>query len=240
MNTAIVIIPTFNEADNIQHIIETVLSLPIAIDVLVVDDNSPDGTSRIVEKLVQNYSEINLIVRDEKKGLGPAYIHGFKWALDKGYSYIFEMDADFSHPPKALPPMLELLQHNVDLVVGSRYKNGIRVRNWPFGRIALSVGASLYVRLITGLPVADPTAGFVGYKANVLQKLNLDDIRFKGYAFQIELKFLAWKKGFRIVEFPIIFTDRTKGDSKMNLSIISEAIFGIIVMKWRSMFKKEI
>lgn len=239
MNAAVVIIPTYNELENIQPIIEAVLALPIAVDILVVDDNSPDGTARAVQKLMEKHAQVQLSVRNKKEGLGPAYVHGFRWAMDKGYSYVFEMDADFSHPPQALVPMLELLKQNkADLVVGSRYKKGIRVRKWPFGRIILSFGASLYVRVITGLPVADPTAGFVGYKTDVLRALDLEDIRFKGYAFQIALKFWAWKKRFRIVEFPIIFTDRTQGDSKMNGSIISEAIFGILAMKWRSMFKK--
>ena len=240
MNSAIVVIPTYNEAENIRSIIEAVLALPIALDILVVDDNSPDGTASIVEGLMKFNSELKLSVREKKEGLGPAYVHGFGWALDKGYSYLFEMDADFSHPTEALVPMFKLLEQNkADLVIGSRYKNGIRVRDWPLGRILLSVGASLYVRLITGLPVTDPTAGFVGYQACVLRELDLKDIRFKGYAFQIALKFWAWKKGFRILEFPIIFTDRKKGESKMNSSIISEAIFGILAMKWRSMFKKQ-
>ena len=241
MNNTVVVIPTYNEAENIQNIIDTILTLQMDTDVLVVDDNSPDGTAEIVKKLMAPQPKVNLIVREKKEGLGPAYVHGFRWALDKSYTYIFEMDADFSHPPKALLPMLEVLQQQeADLVVGSRYKRGIRVRDWPLGRIALSVGASLYVKFITGLPVADPTAGFVGYHAKVLRSLDLEDIRFKGYAFQIALKFWAWKKGFRIAEFPITFTDRIKGDSKMNRSIISEAIFGIVAMKWRSMFKKQL
>lgn len=238
MNSIIVVIPTYNEVENIQDIIEAVLGLPLATDVLVVDDNSPDGTAEIVRKLQQVHPEVKLVNRKKKEGLGPAYVHGFRWALEQGYTYIFEMDADFSHPPNALAPMQEVLQQDTaDMVVGSRYKEGIRVRDWPLSRIALSVGASLYVKLITGLPVADPTAGFVGYHAKVLRALDLEDIRFRGYAFQIALKFWAWKKGFRIAEFPIIFTDRIRGDSKMNTSIISEAIFGIIAMKCRSLFK---
>ena len=215
------------------------MALPIATDILVVDDNSPDGTAALVQDLSNRYSQVQLAIRNKKEGLGPAYVHGFKWALERGYSYVFEMDADFSHPPEALVPMLEILKQNkADLVVGSRYKKGIRVRQWPFVRIMLSVGASLYVRIITGLPVTDPTAGYVGYQSDALRVLDLEDIRFKGYAFQIALKFWAWKKGFRIAEFPIIFTDRTKGDSKMNSSIISEAVFVIVAMKWRSIFKK--
>lgn len=239
MNPTVVIIPTYNEAENIKLIINAIVALPIAVDILVVDDNSPDGTAHLVQEMKESNSLIHLLKREKKQGLGPAYVHGFSWALQKQYTYIFEMDADFSHPPNALVPMLELLQDKkADLVVGSRYTKGIRVRDWPLTRIALSVGASLYVRLITGLPVKDSTAGFVGYHAKVLRALDLQDIRFKGYAFQIALKFWAWKKGFRIAEFPIIFTDRTRGDSKMNTSIISEAIFGIIAMKWRSIFKK--
>ena len=240
MNPVVIVIPTYNEVENIQSIIEAVLALPIPTDILVVDDSSPDGTGPLVQDLSNRYSEVQLTIRDKKEGLGPAYVHGFKWVLDKGYSYIFEMDADFSHPPEALVPMLETLKQNkADLVVGSRYKKGIRVRHWPFGRIILSVGASLYVRIITGLPVTDPTAGFVGYQTDVLRSLDLEDIRFKGYAFQIALKFWAWKKGFRIAEFPIIFTDRKKGDSKMNSSIISEAVFGILAMKWRSILNNK-
>lgn len=239
MNPVVIVIPTYNEVENIQSIIEAVLALPIATDILVVDDNSPDGTAALVQDLSNRYSQVQLALRNKKEGLGPAYVHGFKWALERGYSYVFEMDADFSHPPEALVPMLEILKQNkADLVVGSRYKKGIRVRQWPFVRIMLSVGASLYVRIITGLPVTDPTAGYVGYQSDALRVLDLEDIRFKGYAFQIALKFWAWKKGFRIAEFPIIFTDRTKGDSKMNSSIISEAVFGIVAMKWRSIFKK--
>jgi dolichol-phosphate mannosyltransferase len=239
MNPTVVIIPTYNEAENIKLIINAIVALPIAVDILVVDDNSPDGTAHLVQEMKENNSQIHLLKREKKQGLGPAYVHGFSWALQKQYTYIFEMDADFSHPPNALVPMLELLQDKkADLVVGSRYTKGIRVRDWPLTRIALSVGASLYVRLITGLPVKDSTAGFVGYHAKVLRALDLQDIRFKGYAFQIALKFWAWKKGFRIAEFPIIFTDRIRGDSKMNTSIISEAVFGIVAMKWRSIFKK--
>lgn len=240
MNPVVIVIPTYNEVENIQSIIEAVLALPISADILVVDDNSPDGTAALVQGLISRYSQVNITIRNKKEGLGPAYVHGFKWALDKGYSHVFEMDADFSHPPEALVPMLEILKQNkADLVVGSRYKKGIRVRQWPLLRIVISVGASIYVRVITGLPVTDPTAGYVGYQSDALRALDLEDIRFKGYAFQIALKFWAWKKGFRIAEFPIIFTDRTKGDSKMNSSIISEAVFGIIAMKWRSIFKNK-
>lgn len=241
MNSAVVIIPTYNEASNIQSLVRAVADLPIPFDILVVDDNSPDGTADLVRELKATFTQLHLEVRKSKEGLGPAYIHGFKWALGKGYDYFFEMDADFSHPPLSLPPMLALLKEDrADVVVGSRYKNGIRIRKWPLSRIVLSFGASLYVRIITGLPVADPTAGFVGYNSKSLSSLSFDNIRFKGYAFQIALKFWLWKKNFRIVEFPIIFTDRIAGKSKMNTSIFNEAVFGIIGMKWRSVFNKQV
>ena len=241
MNSAVVIIPTYNEAANIQGLVRAVADLPIPFDILVVDDNSPDGTADLVRELKVTFTQLHLEVRKSKEGLGPAYIHGFKWALRRGYDYLFEMDADFSHPPKSLPPMLALLKEDkADVVVGSRYKKGIRIRKWPLSRIILSFGASLYVRIITGLPVADPTAGFVGYNSKALYALSFDNIRFKGYAFQVAIKFWLWKKNFRIVEFPIIFTDRTAGNSKMNTSIINEAVFGIIGMKWRSVFNKQV
>lgn len=240
MNATIVVIPTYNESENISDIVLEITSLKLDMDILVVDDSSPDGTADVVRHLMRKYSHVHLLNRSEKLGLGPAYVDGFNWALKRGYTYLFEMDADFSHPPKALIGMLEILkEQQVDLVVGSRYKKGIQVNNWPFHRIVLSLGASFYVRLITGLPVADPTAGYVGYHTKVLQAIDLEAIQFKGYAFQIALKFWAWKKGFHIEEFPIIFTDRTKGESKMNGSIIKEAIFGIISMKWRSLFNKK-
>ncbi len=240
MSSTVVVIPTYNEAENIQRIIKAIGLLKLDLDILVVDDNSPDGTAQMVRDMIQENPNVHLVVRAQKLGLGPAYVEGFNWALALGYTYLFEMDADFSHPPSALVPMLAMLQERqADVVVGSRYKKGIQVRDWPLHRILLSVGASLYVRLITGLPIADPTAGYVGYHTDVLKALNLEAIRFKGYAFQIALKFWSWKKGFRIVEFPITFTDRTKGQSKMNSSIIKEAVFGIISMKWRSLFIKK-
>jgi dolichol-phosphate mannosyltransferase len=241
MNSAVVIIPTYNEAANIQSLVRAVADLPVPFDILVVDDNSPDGTADLVHELKATFTQLHLQVRKSKEGLGPAYIHGFKWALARSYDYLFEMDADFSHPPKSLPPMLALLkEYKADVVVGSRYKKGVRIRKWPLSRIILSFGASLYVRIITGLPVADPTAGFVGYNSKALTALSFDNIRFKGYAFQVAIKFWLWKKNFRIVEFPIIFTDRTAGNSKMNTSIINEAVFGIIGMKWRSVFNKQV
>ena len=238
MDKSLVIIPTYNEAENIALILTSVMVLSLPFDVLVVDDASPDGTADIVAKLIKKYpNRIFLENRSEKNGLGPAYVHGFRWALAHAYAYIFEMDADFSHAPKDLERLLEPLNNGeADVVIGSRYVKGVQVVNWPLGRILLSYGASLYVRMITALPVKDTTAGFVGYKADVLKAIDLDQIRFSGYAFQIEMKFKAWKKGFRLKEIPIVFTDRIRGVSKMNSSIISEAIFGIILMKIKSWY----
>ena len=238
MDKSLVIIPTYNEADNIALMLTAVMDLAYPFSVLVVDDASPDGTADIVADMMKKHpDQIFLENRAEKKGLGPAYVHGFRWALARDYAYIFEMDADFSHAPDDLERLHETLHADkADVVVGSRYIKGVQVVNWPLGRILLSYGASLYVRLITSLPVKDTTAGFVGYKSEVLQTLDLDQIRFLGYAFQIEMKFKAWKKGFRLAEIPIVFTDRIRGVSKMNRSIISEAIFGIIIMKIKSWY----
>ena len=240
MNKSVVIIPTYNEADNIALMLASLMRLWESLTVLVVDDASPDGTADIVMDVMKEYPDrIFLENRTEKKGLGPAYIHGFRWALARDYDYIFEMDADFSHAPEDLKSLHNVLDNDQsDVVVGSRYVKGIQVVNWPLGRILLSYFASLYVRLITSLPVKDTTAGFVGYKSQVLQSIDLDHIRFSGYAFQIEMKFKAWKKGFRLTEIPIVFTDRVRGVSKMNRSIISEAIFGIILMKIKSWYAK--
>jgi dolichol-phosphate mannosyltransferase len=240
MNKSVVIIPTYNEADNIALMLASLMRLWESLTVLVVDDASPDGTADIVMEVMKEYPDrIFLENRKEKKGLGPAYIHGFSWALAREYDYIFEMDADFSHAPEDLNSLYNVLYNDQsDVVVGSRYVKGIQVVNWPLGRILLSYFASLYVRLITSLPVKDTTAGFVGYKSQVLQSIDLDHIRFSGYAFQIEMKFKAWKKGFRLTEIPIVFTDRVRGVSKMNRSIISEAIFGIILMKIKSWYAK--
>ncbi|RNC87787.1 MAG: polyprenol monophosphomannose synthase [Winogradskyella sp.] len=241
MTDAIVIIPTYNEKENIKEIIEVVFSLPEDFHVLVVDDNSPDGTAQIVKTLQKNsQNKVHLIQRKEKNGLGTAYIEGFKWCLAKHYKFIFEMDADFSHNPIDLIKLYEAAaQDNADVVIGSRYIKGVNVVNWPLMRILLSYGASLYVKLITGMRVQDPTAGFVCYRREVLEEINLDKIKFIGYAFQIEMKFKAYKKGFKIIEIPIIFTDRIRGKSKMSGGIISEAIFGVISMKWNSLFKKD-
>ena len=241
MNDAIVIIPTYNEKENIAEIIKAVFSISKNFDILIVDDNSPDGTAKIVEELQSSHKDkLHLLKRIKKEGLGTAYIAGFKWSLSRAYDYIFEMDADFSHNPKDLLQMYGTIQKTgVDVVVGSRYIKGVNVVNWPLTRILLSYGASLYVKLITGMRVQDPTAGFVCYKRKVLEAIELDEIKFIGYAFQIEMKFKAYKKGFKIVEIPIIFTDRIRGKSKMSSGIISEAIFGVISMKWKSLFNQK-
>jgi len=233
MNNTLVIIPTFNEKDNIENIIRATFSQKKDFDILVVDDNSPDGTAKIVAELQKEFTT-NLFIenRKEKTGLGAAYIHGFKWALNKKYDYIIEMDADFSHNPKDLIRLYKSCENGADVSIGSRYIKGkINVVNWDFKRIALSVIASKYVRFITRIPVYDTTAGFVCYKREVLEKIDLDSIHFVGYAFQIEMKFKAWKHGFNIKEVEIIFTDRIAGESKMSGSIISEAIFGVLKMK---------
>ena len=235
----LIIIPTYNEIENILIVIDKVLNLPTIFDVLVVDDNSPDGTAKIVSHhMKKNESRIYLEVRKEKQGLGKAYIHGFLWAIKNKYEYIFEMDADLSHDPKDLVAMHSYLKGSkCDVIIGSRYINGINVVNWPLNRIILSYCASIYARVITGIPIKDSTSGFVGFKRNVLEKINLKSILFNGYAFQIELKFKAYKNSFKIKEIPIIFKDRVYGDSKMSGSIIFEAIFGLIKLKFLSFFK---
>ncbi len=236
MNDTLVIIPTFNEKENIEAIIRAAFSQKKEMDILIVDDSSPDGTAKIVSNLQKEFpNRLFLEVRKEKTGLGTAYIHGFKWAIAKKYDYIIEMDADFSHNPKDLERLYnECATNNADVSVGSRYIKGkINVVNWDFKRIVLSVFASKYVRFITKIPVYDTTAGFVCYKRKVLETIDLDKIHFVGYAFQIEMKFKAWKHNFNIKEVSIIFTDRIKGTSKMSGSIISEAVFGVIKMKFR-------
>ncbi len=239
MTDSLVIIPTFNEIENIEAIIKAILTLKKEYHILVVDDNSPDGTAQKVTELKAIYPEnIFLEVRKEKAGLGTAYIHGFKWAIARKYDYIFEMDADFSHPPEDLINLYNTCVAGADLAIGSRYVKGINVVNWSLYRILLSYGASFYVKGITGMKVHDPTAGFVCYKRKVLENLSLDTVRFIGYAFQIEMKFRAYLKGFKIVEVPIIFTDRVLGKSKMSSSIIGEAVFGVIKMKYISLFQK--
>lgn len=240
MKDAIVIIPTYNEIENIETIINAVFSLTKAFDVLVVDDNSPDLTGEAVKKLQEKYpNRLFLESRIEKSGLGTAYIHGFKWGLKNNYQYIFEMDADFSHNPKDLIRLYNTCHiEHADLSIGSRYIKGVNVVNWPLSRVILSYSASIYVRLITGMKIKDTTAGFVCYKRHVLEVLNLDEIKFAGYAFQIEMKFKAYLKQFTIKEIPVIFTDRVKGESKLSSGIISEAIFGVIKMRFNSLFRK--
>ena len=241
MQDAIVIIPTYNEVENIEAIIKAVFNLKKEFHILVVDDNSPDGTAEEVKRLQNSYQDrLFLTVRQEKSGLGTAYIQGFYWALEKEYDYIFEMDADFSHNPNDLEKLYKACHvDGADIAIGSRYVKGVNVVNWPLGRIILSYGASFYVRFITGMRIKDATAGFVCYKRRVLETLDLEDIKFVGYAFQIEMKFKAYLKRFKIVEIPVIFVDRTKGESKLSSSIISEAIFGVITMKIKSIFNKK-
>ena len=240
MSDALVIIPTFNEIENIELLIVNIFSLPREFNILVVDDNSPDGTANVVQLLVGKYkNRLFLEQREGKSGLGTAYIHGFKWALERDYEYIFEMDADFSHNPNDLIRLYKACANqDFDMSIGSRYKTGVNVVNWPMGRVLMSWLASKYVRLITGLSICDTTAGFVCYKRAVLEKINLNKIQFVGYAFQIEMKFKTHLNKFKIIEVPIIFTDRTRGESKMNGGIISEAIFGVIKMKFNSLFTK--
>ena len=242
MQTAdsIVIIPTYNERENIENIIRAVFGLEHGFHILVVEDGSPDGTANIVRVLQKEFPErFHMIERSGKLGLGTAYIAGFKWALEREYEYIFEMDADFSHNPNDLPRLYAACHDGGnDVSIGSRYVSGVNVVNWPMGRVLMSYFASKYVRLITGLPIHDTTAGFVCYRRRVLQTLDLDSIRFKGYAFQIEMKFTAYKYGFRIKEVPVIFINRELGTSKMNSSIFGEAMFGVIRLKWESLFKK--
>lgn len=240
MTGAIVVIPTYNEIENVEELLRMVFALPKQFDVLVVDDNSPDGTALKVKKLMAEFpDQLFLEERRGKLGLGTAYIHGFKWALEREYEFIFEMDADFSHNPKDLLLLHEACEKDgFDLAIGSRYKTGVNVVNWPMSRVLLSWGASKYVRFITRMKIHDTTAGFVCYRSSVLEKINLDRIQFVGYAFQIEMKFKAHLSKFKIVEVPVVFTDRTRGESKMSSGIISEAIFGVISMKVKSLFKK--
>ena len=240
MQDALIILPTYNEKENIENIIRAIFSLKKKFDILVVDDNSPDGTYKIVETLQTEFpNELFLEKRKIKTGLGAAYIHGFKWALLRKYDYIIEMDADFSHDPNDLIDLYNACaDQGADVSVGSRYSKGVNVVNWPMSRVLLSYFASKYVRLITGIPVYDTTAGFVCFKRKVLETINFDKIKFIGYAFQIEMKFKAWKHGFKIKEVSVIFRDRVLGESKLNSSIISEAIFGVIKMRMKGLPKK--
>lgn len=239
MSKRIVIIPTYNEIENIDLITKAVFDLALPFDVLIVDDNSPDGTGKRIKELQQQYKGLHLLERKEKNGLGTAYIDGFKWCLQKQYDFIFEMDADFSHNPSDLIRLFEACDAGAaDMSVGSRYVTGVNVVNWPMSRVMLSFFASKYVRFITGMHIHDTTAGFVCYKAQVLSTIDLDRIKFRGYAFQIEMKFTAWKHGFLVKEVPIIFTDRTRGESKISKGIIKEAIWGVVSMKIKSWFRK--
>ena len=237
---SIVIIPTYNEKENIEKIIRAVFALEKCFHILVIDDGSPDGTAAIVKRLISDEFADRLFIleRSGKLGLGTAYITGFKWGLEHGYDYIFEMDADFSHDPNDLPRLYSACHdEGYDVAIGSRYVSGVNVVNWPMGRVLMSYFASKYVRFITGIPVHDTTAGFKCYKRRVLETIPLDNIRFKGYAFQIEMKFTAYKCGFKVVEVPVIFVNRELGTSKMNSSIFGEAVFGVIRLKWDSWFK---
>lgn len=238
MNDRLVIIPTYNEKENAENIIRCVFSLEPAFDVLIIEDNSPDGTANIVKALQKEFPNLHMIERKGKLGLGTAYITGFKWALEHGYNYIFEMDADFSHNPHDLVRLYEACTNGADMSIGSRYVTGVNVVNWPMSRVLLSYFASKYVRIITGMRIHDATAGFVCYTRKVLETINLDKIRFKGYAFQIEMKFTTETLGFHLQEVPIIFTDRTLGTSKMSKGIIKEAVLGVITMKFRAMMGK--
>lgn len=239
MSKKIVIIPTYNEKENIEKIIRATLALPERFDVLVVDDSSPDGTSEVVSDLIKLFPDrLFLEIRKIKDGLGRAYIHGFKWALNSDYKYVFEMDADFSHNPNDLPKLLKACEDGADMSIGSRYSKGVNVVNWPMKRVLLSYFASKYVRFITRLPIHDTTAGFVCYTDKALRALDLDKIKFKGYGFQVEMKYKVWKKGLKLVEVPIIFTDRTLGESKINKSIVKEAVFGIMGLRIKSLLGK--
>ena len=239
MSDSLIIMPTFNEIENIEKIIRKIFSLTKPFHVLIVEDGSPDGTASVVKKLIKEFpAQLHIEERQEKLGLGTAYIHGFKWALKKDYEFIFEMDADYSHNPEDL---VRLYNANTleggDLSIGSRYVNGVNIVNWPMSRLLMSFFASKYVKLITGMPIHDSTAGFKCYRRKVLETLKLNEIIFVGYAFQIEMKFKAWKHNFKIIEVPVIFTDRKEGESKMSSGIFTEAIFGVIQMKIKSFFK---
>ncbi len=238
MNENLVIIPTYKEKENIEKIIRYVFQLPTAFHILIIDDNSPDGTADIVKRLINEFPEqLHMVQRAGKLGLGTAYITGFKWALEHNYQYIFEMDADFSHNPDDLIKLHEACKNGADMSIGSRYVSGINVVNWPLKRVLMSYFASFYVRIATGMKVYDSTAGFVCYTNKVLKTIDLNDIRMKGYGFQIEMKFTTWKHKFHIKEVSIVFIDRQEGTSKMSGGIFSEALFGVVKMKWRSFFK---
>lgn len=238
MNNAVVVIPTYNEEENIRELLEQVFALSLPLDVLIVDDHSADQTQPIIEAMQAQYGEqLHLYKRSGKHGLGTAYIEGFRWALERHYEYIFEMDADFSHNPRDLEVLYETCRsEDQDLVIGSRYVRGVNVVNWPMGRVLLSYMASKYVGFVTGLPLKDATAGFACFRRRVLETIDLDKIKFKGYAFQIEMKFATWQNGFRIKEIPIIFTDRSRGESKMSKGIFREALLGVVEMRIKNLF----
>ena len=229
---ALIIVPTYNERDNLPPLIERLLKLPVPVEVLVVDDNSPDGTGQLADEIAAKNPLVKVLHRQEKNGLGRAYIAGFKWALERDYEFIFEMDGDFSHNPDDIPSFLKAAE-KADLVIGSRYRNGIRVINWPLKRLMLSMGAGKYVRIITGMPISDPTGGYKCFRRKTLQALDLDAIRSNGYSFQIEMSHKIWRQGLRIAEVPIVFTDRFVGTSKMSRKIVWEALF----MVWRLLFQ---
>ncbi len=231
VNKNLVIIPTYNEKENIEKMVRKVFSLQPSFDLLIIDDGSPDGTGQIVKQMQQKYNELHLLERSGKQGLGTAYIVGFKWALEKGYDYIFEMDCDFSHNPDDLPRLLKACQEDADVAVGSRYCSGGKVRNWPLGRILMSYFASVYVRIVLWINIKDTTAGFKCYRRKVLETIELDQVRFMGYAFQIEMKYRALKKGFKVREVPITFVDRIEGVSKMSTKIFKEAFWGVLQMR---------
>ena len=239
MSKNLVIIPTYNEKENVEKMIRTVFSLSTPFEILIIEDNSPDGTAQIVKKLQSEFSELlHMIERKGKLGLGTAYITGFKWALENQFDYIFEMDCDFSHNPRDLERLYRSAVEGAEVAIGSRYISGINVINWPLGRVLMSYLASVFVRVVTGMKIMDTTAGFKCYRRIVLETLDLDKIKLKGYGFQIEMKFTAWKFGFNIVEVPIVFTDREEGVSKMSGGIFNEALWGVIKMKIESCFKK--
>ena len=239
MSAGIVIIPTYNEIENIERIVHAVFQLPSTFHVVIVDDNSPDGTSqKVAEMQLQYEGKLFLEVRTKKSGLGTAYVHGFKWALSRNYEYIYEMDADFSHNPNDLEKLYLACQNGAEVAIGSRYSKGVNVVNWPLNRVLMSYFASVYVKFITGMQIHDATAGFICYKRNVLETINIDKIKFVGYAFQIEMKYRAFVHKFKIEEVPIIFTDRTLGESKMSGAIIREAVVGVIMLRIRKIFNR--
>jgi dolichol-phosphate mannosyltransferase len=238
VSKALVIIPTYNEKENIEKMVRKVFSLETPFHLLIVEDNSPDGTAAIVKNLMTEFPEkLHILERKGKLGLGTAYIAGFKWAIEKGYEYIFEMDCDFSHNPDDLERLRKAVAEGADVAIGSRYKSGINVVNWPLGRVLMSYFASVYVRMVTGMKVMDTTAGFKCYRRIVLETIDLDNIKMKGYGFQIEMKFTSWKFGFKVIEVPIVFTDRKEGQSKMSGGIFSEALWGVLKMKINSWFR---